>query len=399
MSTSDPIASGAKTEALLTDEMLARFDERAPGYDRENRFFDEDFEELRASGYLNCAVPEEYGGSGLGLHDYVQLANRLAYVAPATALAVNMHIYWTGLAADLARMGDDSCRFILEKAAAGEVFAAIHGEAGNDMPLLLSTTSAERVDGGWNLSGHKIFGSLTPVWTYGGFHAMDSSDPTAPKIVHGFLPRQTPGVEIVDTWDTLGMRATQSQDTVLDKAFCPDELVALVCPAGFVGAGPFHVGIFGWALMGFSAVYLGAARRAYDITIAKMPTRTSIALTNSMAHHPEVQHNVAEMRMAYDAADALLERTTTDWQAGVEHPDWPVRFVATRQVAINNALDIVDRALDLSGGAGAFRANRLEQIFRDVRMGRFHPGNRLLAPELIGKLCLGLDPDSPLRWG
>ena len=47
---------------LLTDEMLQRFDERAPVYDRENRFFDEDFEELRQSGYLNAALPEEYGG-------------------------------------------------------------------------------------------------------------------------------------------------------------------------------------------------------------------------------------------------------------------------------------------------------------------------------------------------
>jgi alkylation response protein AidB-like acyl-CoA dehydrogenase len=354
---------------------------------------------LRESGYLSCALPTEYGGSGLGLHGYTKLASRLAYVAPATALALNMHIYWTGLAADLLKMGDESCRFILERAAEGAVFAAIHGEAGNDMPLLLSTTTAERVDGGWSISGHKIFGSLTPVWTYAGFHAMDTSDPAGPRIVHGFMPRDTPGLEIVDTWDTLGMRATQSQDTVLDKAFCPDELCPLVCPAGFAGAGPFQVGIFAWALTGFAAVYHGAGRRAFDITLAKMPTRTSIALTHSMAHHPEVQHHVAKMRMAYDAADALLDRTAADWEAGVQHEDWPVRLVATRQVVINAAYDIVDRALDLSGGAGAFRANRLEQLFRDIRMGRFHPGNRLLAPELIGKLCLGIDPDSPQRWG
>src|SRR3954465_794242 len=94
---------------LLTDEMLARFDSRAPMYDRENRFFDEDFEELKESGYLLAAVPTEFGGSGLNLTEYVQLQRRLAYVAPATALAVNMHCYWTGVAADLLRAGDDSC--------------------------------------------------------------------------------------------------------------------------------------------------------------------------------------------------------------------------------------------------------------------------------------------------
>ena len=228
--TSDPTAPSTTVEGLLTDEMLARFDERAPQYDRENRFFDEDFAELRESGFLNLAVPTEFGGLGLGLDEYSQLARRLAYVAPATALAVNMHVYWTGVAADLLRNGDDSCRFILEKAAEGEVFAALHGEAGNDVPVLLSSAQAERVDGGWAISGHKIFGSLTPVWTYGGVHAMDTSDPAGPRIVHGFLPRDTPGLEIVDTWDTLGMRATQSQDTILDRAFVPDELVAARVP-------------------------------------------------------------------------------------------------------------------------------------------------------------------------
>ena len=97
------------------------------------------------------------------------------------------------------------------------------------------------------------------------------------------------------------MRATQSHDTILDKAFVPDELCPVVCPAGFAGAGPFHVGIFAWALLGFAAVYLGAARRAFDLTVARMPQRTSVALTRSMAHHPEVQHNVADMRIALDA--------------------------------------------------------------------------------------------------
>jgi alkylation response protein AidB-like acyl-CoA dehydrogenase len=386
-------------QELLTGEMLARFDERAPVYDRENRFFQEDWEELRQSGYLQLAVPTELGGSGLGLDEYSVLQQRLGYVAPATALAVNMHIYWTGVAADLLKLGDESCRFLLEKSAAGEVMCALHGEAGNEVPLLLAVATAERVDGGWRISGHKIFGSLTPVWTLGGFHAMDSSDPANPLIVHGFVPREADGVEIVETWDTLGMRATQSQDTVLQNAFVPDELVAVVCPAGFAGAGPFQLSIFAWALMGFASTYLGAARRAFDLTVANLPKRTSLTMTRSMAHHPEFQHEVADMRIALDAAQALLDRTCADWANGVQHEDWPVRFVATRQFVINSANQIVDRALDLSGGAGAFKRNRLEQIFRDVRMGRFHPGNSVLAHELIGKMCLGVDPDDPQRWG
>jgi alkylation response protein AidB-like acyl-CoA dehydrogenase len=181
--------------------------------------------------------------------------------------------------------------------------------------------------------------------------------------------------------------------------FVPDDRVPVVCPPGFAGAGPFHVSIFAWALLGFASVYLGAAKRAFDLIVETVPKRSSLAMTNSMAHHPEVQHEVAEMRIAYDAAEALLDRTVADWAAGVEHEDWPVRIVAARSFVINQAVEIADRALDLTGGAGAFKRNRMEQLFRDIRMGRFHPGNSLLAHEVIGKLCLGVDPDGELRWG
>jgi alkylation response protein AidB-like acyl-CoA dehydrogenase len=387
------------TTDLLTDDMLARFDQRAPEYDHDNRFFVEDFEELKASGYTRCTVPVEAGGSGLALDEYVKLLRRLAYVAPATALATNMHCYWTGLASDLLKAGDDSLRFVIDRAAEGKIFCALHGEVGNDLPLLLAVTTATRVDGGWEFSGHKIFGSLSPVWDYGGLHGMDSSDPDHPQIVHAFLPRDARGFQIMETWDTLGMRATQSQDTILEQAFVPDDLVALVCPAGFAGAGPFHVGIFAWALMGFAATYLAAAERAYDLVVEAMPHRSSIAMAGDMTRHPEVQHIVADMRIAHDAAEAMLERTCADWAAGVEHEDWPVRLVATRSFVIDQAFGIVDRAMDLTGGGGAFRRSRIEQIFRDVRMGRFHPGNTMLAHELIGKLCLGVDPDAQPRWG
>ena len=384
---------------LLTDEMLAGFDERAATYDRDNTFFSEDFEALRNSGYLLATVPSDMGGGGLGLDDYVKLQSRLAYYAAPTALGVNMHVYWTGVASDLRNQGDHSCDFLLDAAVRGEVLAALHGEAGNDLPLLLSSSTAERVEGGWKINGHKIFGSLTPVWTLGGFHAMSTDDPAGPQIVHGFVDHDAPGLAVVDTWDTFGMRATQSQDTMFHDVFVPDSQVALVCPAGFAGAGMFQVAIFAWALMGFASVYQGIAHRAFDITVDKAPQRSSVALTRLMAYHPEVQHLVADMRIALDAIDAMVDRTATDWATGVAHEDWPVRLVATRQFVVNQTMAIVGWALDVSGGSASFKRSRLEQLYRDSSMGRFHPGNTLLAHELIGKLCLGINPDEAPRWG
>ena len=124
----------ATTHHVLSDDILARCAERAPVYDRENRFFTEDFEELQQAGYLRMNVPEELGGMGMSLAQVCQEQRRLAYHAAPTALAVNMHLYWTGVAADLWRAGDTSLEWLLRGAVAGEVFAAGHAETGNDSP-------------------------------------------------------------------------------------------------------------------------------------------------------------------------------------------------------------------------------------------------------------------------
>jgi alkylation response protein AidB-like acyl-CoA dehydrogenase len=393
-------AAALVAEEVLTDEMLCRFDERTADYDRTNRFFTEDFEELRRSGYLSASIPRDLGGAGLDLAAINLLQRRIAYVAPATAVAVNMHHYFVGLCADLHRSGDPSGDWVLQQAADGHVFAAGHGEAGNDIPVLLSTTKAERVDGGWTFTGHKIFGSLSPVWTYLGVHGMDTSDPDAPKVVHGFIHRDTPGYRIEETWDTLGMRATASNDTILDRTFVPDEAVIRVSPAGFAGADMFHVALFAWALLGFAGVYSSMARRAYDDTVASAPRRSSIALTRSMAYHPEVQHNVAEMRMHLEGMNAHLDRVCQDWSNGVDHGmEWPVKIFACKHDVVTRAWAVVDAALDLTGGAGIFKRNRMEQLFRDARLGRIHPGNTMLTHEIIGKLSLGISPDEQPRWG
>src|SRR6185503_16673073 len=220
------------SDQVLTQDMLQGFAKRVALYDRENRFFTEDFEVLKRAGYLTINVPKELGGRGYSLAETVLEQRRIAYHAPATALGVNMHVYWVGVAADLWRAGDKSLEWILKEAAAGEVFAAGHAERGNDLPLLLSTAKAERVEGGFKLSGHKMFGSLAPVWTRYGVHALWADAEGGPKVVHAFMPRSTKGYRIVETWDTLGMRGTRSDDVVLEGAFIPDKYVARILPAG-----------------------------------------------------------------------------------------------------------------------------------------------------------------------
>lgn len=384
----------------LKQDLLDRCHERAPGYDLENKFFQEDFEELRGAGYLLMTVPEEMGGYGMSLAEVARVTRRLAYHAPPTALALNMHHYWVGLAADLWRAGDKSLQWLLEGAAKGEVYAAGHAESGNDLPVLLSSTKAEKVDGGYRFNGRKSFGSLTPVWTYLGIHGMDASDPNAPKIVHAFMPRDTEGVTIKETWDVMGMRATRSDDTVLDNVFVPDNLIGRVVPAGAAGLDPFVVGIFAWALVNFGNIYYGLSTRIRDIVVESLQNKTSLGLTRSMAYHPMMQHGVAEIVLMLESVGPQLEAIAQDWSNTTDHTHAFVpRIVAAKYNAVEAAFRIADKALDLSGGFGMFKKSELERLFRDARAGRFHPANSSLTHELLGKVTLGIDPDEQPRWG
>ncbi len=387
-----------RPNTVLSDALIERCGERAATYDRENRFFSDDFAELKAAGYLKLAIPKDLGGLGMSLSEVCAEQRRLAYRAPATALATNMHLYWTGVAADMRRHGDSSLEWMLREAADGEVFAAGHGERGNDLPLFLSTSRAERVDGGYRISGHKMFGSLTPVWTRLGVHAMDANDPRGPQIVHAFMPRDTPGYTIKETWDTLGMRATRSDDTIIEGAFVPDRYIAHVVPAGTPDL--FVLSIFAWAEPTFASIYIGLAERALDLAIAGAKKRTSLAVSRSMAYHPEVQHSIAEAVLALEGVRPQVERVAEDWANDADHGmEWPLKLVAAKHNAVEAAKKVVDLAMSVSGGAGMFKSDELERLYRDARCGGFHPANTLLVHEIVGKTALGIDLGEQPRWG
>jgi alkylation response protein AidB-like acyl-CoA dehydrogenase len=390
----------APVNSVLSEEMLARFASRAANYDRENRFFEEDFKELQAAKYLLMPVPVKFGGAGMSLAEVCREQRRLAYYAPATALALNMHLYWAGIAGDLWRRGDNSLEWILKDCSAGEVFAAGHAESGNDVPVLLSTAKAERVEGGYRFTGRKMFGSLTPVWTRFGLHGMDMSDPTQPKVVHAFLPRGTPGYTVKETWDVLGMRATRSDDTVLENAFVPDRYVVRVLAPGAAGMDAFVLSVFAWALMGFANVYYGLARRALDLAINSAKSKSSMALTRSMAYHPEIQHTIADMVIELESIGPHLDTIAREWSQGVDHgAQWPLKIMSAKYRAVEGSWRVVDLGLEVCGGAGIFRSVGYERLIRDARLGRIHPANSFLTHEVVAKTALGISLDEQPRWG
>jgi alkylation response protein AidB-like acyl-CoA dehydrogenase len=398
MTTATITTIGTPIRTELPAEMLERFRARAGDLDRTNRFFEEDLAELRAFGYLAAAVPVHLGGWGLDLAELAASQRRLARYAPATALAMTMHHYWIGIAVELERAGDTSLHWILEAAVAGEIIAAGHAESGNDIPVLLSTCVAERVEGGYRLTGRKQFGSNGPAWTWLGAHAIDPDAPAGPQTVHAFVERTSPGVTVVETWDTLGMRATQSHDTILDHVFVPDERIGRVVPAG-EASDPFIVALAMWPLSLIGTVYLGIAERALELAVSSARRKTSMAIERgAYAYNPMVQHQIAAMYLELDAASATVDRFVDDWVAQVDHGEaWVPKVYSAKWRAVEAAKRVVDIALDVVGGAGMFRSNELERLYRDVRCGGFHPGNDALTHEMVGKAVLGIIAEQP-RW-
>ncbi|MPY92612.1 MAG: acyl-CoA dehydrogenase [Acidimicrobiia bacterium] len=372
----------------LEDDVLARFRRRAAQDDRENRFLSEDLADLEAAGYLRAALPTERGGWGLDLAELALQQRRIARYSPATALSTSMHHYWVGAAVDLDRLGHPGIGWVLDDVAAGEIFASGHAEAGNDVPIALSTTRAQRTDGGYRFSGRKHFTSLSPVWTRLGAHAVDTDDPAGPTIVHGFVTRESAGVGTVAVWDTLGMRATQSHDTVLGA----------VVPAGDLSH-PFTGAATIWALTLIANVYLGIAERAFELAVDGTQSKTAISLPRgTFANHPFIQHQVAEMYLRIHPVRAMLDSVAADWSASVDHGEqWGPLVMSAKWHAAGAAQHVVSVAMDVVGGGAFFRRHELERLYRDARAGGYHPPTDAYAHEAIGKAALGVSPDAP-RW-
>lgn len=361
---------------ILTDELLDRIRSRAVTYDLENRFPDEDLDELKAAGYLTAMVPTEYGGAGLDLHEMTLEQMRLAGAAPATALAVNMHHVWVGVARSLHAAGDSSADFVLEEAAAGEVFAFGISEAGNDLVLFGSRTEA-RPDGtgGFSFHGTKIFTSLSPVWTRMGTFGTDSTG-AEPHSVFGFIRRDDGGVQVKDDWDTLGMRASQSCTTTLDGAHAPAERIVRRIPPGPT-RDPFVFGIFANFELLLASVYTGVGRRALEVAVETVQRRTSMKNKGApYSSDPDIRWRLADAAMALDGIYPQIAMAARDIDERVDRGDlWMPQLSAVKSRATEVAVRVVEQAIRASGGSSYFSSNELSRLYRDVLAGVFHPSD------------------------
>ena len=374
---------------FLPDDLLARIRDRAVVHDRENTFPGEDLAELREAGYLAAFVPRELGGAGLGIGEVSLLQQRLAAASGATALAINMHLVWTGVARVFSARGVAGMEFVQEGAAAGEIFAFGISEAGNDLVLFGSdTVAAPHDDGSYSFTGTKIFTSLAPVWTRLGLHGLDTESPDAPKLVFAFVDRSD-AVTTLDDWDTLGMRATQSRTTTLDGARAPaGQVVRRIDPGPSLD--PMIFGIFSVFEILLASVYTGIARRALDLAVEAAQTRRSKKTGRSLAQDPDIRWRIAEMSLAYEALPPQLATIAEDVERHADHgARWFTLLSGVKHRAVTTARRVVDEAMLVAGGSSYFSRHELSRLHRDVLAGLFHPSDPESAHAAAATVLLG----------
>ncbi|MGO1182000.1 MAG: acyl-CoA dehydrogenase family protein [Micrococcaceae bacterium] len=375
---------------VLTPELLDRLYHRAPEHDEANAFPSQDLEDLAASGYLAAFAPADQGGLGWHIDVVSAAQRRLAAAAPATALAVNMHLVWGGVARILADQGDESLAFILEESARGEIFAFGISEPGNDSVLFDSSTVATPDGaGGYTFSGTKIFTTLSPVWTRLGIFG---KTPDGEQLVFGMLDRAAGGTEAdPSSWDMLGMRATQSYATRLNEAPVPAQRIMRHIPTGPNQDG-LTFGIFASFLTLIGSVYAGIADRALHLAADAAEQRTQGATGVPLSQDPVTRHRLGEAALQAIGLDAQLTQVASALSTGKEWgAEWFPRLVVTKTLAVRLARSQVEVAMQMCGGQGFHRSHEISRLYRDVVAGAFHPSNedsahRTLATFIAGPL-------------
>lgn len=371
----------------LADELAMRAAARAATHDRENTFPFDTFRDLQESGYLALTVPEEFGGRGANVLEIALAQERLARGDGSVALAATMHLGQVGMLAQtrawppaiFARL----CRAIVTEGALINS-AASEPDLGSPSRGGLPSTTAIRTATGWRLNGRKSWTSLAPALRYFTVMTAVHDGDKPPYRANFLLPAGTPGVEIVETWDNLSMRATASHDLVLTDVELPDE--ALLPEAGArIPSDPRIWGIV------TGAVYTGIAFAARDFAVNYARERRPNSLPGPIAELQTIQHRVAEMELLLLQARAVLYNAAEAWLA---HPDqqdklaW--QLAAAKYLATNHAIKVTDLALRVVGSAGLARALPLERYFRDVRAGLGNPPMDDVALTTIGRAALGV---------
>ena len=223
-----------KTVALITRLARERFAPRAAQYDAENRFPDENYADLREHGLMGLTVPKPYGGKGLSSLAYSLAIGEMAKGDSSTALTFNMHATVLTLI-DCVGSPAQKERYFTEVVKRGAIFASIGSEpnASPNAGTFFIETQLSETAGGYRINGTKHFCSFGDAADYYFVYAMrEGTTRIREGLLSVVIPHGTPGVEVIETWNSMAMRATASHSITFRDGFVRAEDV--VGPPGLV---------------------------------------------------------------------------------------------------------------------------------------------------------------------
>jgi alkylation response protein AidB-like acyl-CoA dehydrogenase len=360
----------------------AKIAEHSEQHDREGTFVFEGLEALRDSGLLAVGVPTELGGGGASIAEIAAIQRELAHHCGSTSLASSMHQHVVAFTAWRYRRGLPGAEATLRRVAEEGIVLVSTGGADQTDPR----GEAIRVDGGYRVSGRKVFCSQAPAGTVmSTMFAFDDPE-QGRRVLNMAVPLASDGVTVLDDWDVLGMRGTGSHSIQLDDVFVPEERVLANRPHGVIDD-PLQV-IFSIAFPIISAVYLGVAEAAFEAAVRAAELRDD----------PLVERQVGLMRhrlqVASWALEGALREVGDDPTASQERV--AAVMAAKREIALAG-VEVCDLAMEVAGGSAFRKGSIIERAYRDIRGAKLHP----LDPELTlvhgGRLALGRPVEAVLQ--
>ena len=378
-------ASVIETASTLRD----RFALTAAEYDRTAEFPFANFEALRDAGILNLTVDAKYGGPGAGLETACRAVSLIAEGEPSSALVYAMHLIYHGVPATSGAWNAVAHEAMCREALAGIALVnvmRVEPELGTPARGGLPATTASRTADGWRLNGHKMYATGSPMLRY--FVTWARTEGDAPRTGWFCIPRETPGIEIVETWDHLGMRATGSHDLYLRDCEIPFEYALDVRePAAWMPPDPAQ-GC--WNNLVLGALYHGVSRAAARWLSGYLHDRKPSNLGASLATLPRMQSAVGEIEALSFSNEQLLYGLANKIDSQGFWPKAGMETSMAKYLATNNAVKAVDIALGLVGNPGLARANPLERHHRDVLCSRIHVPQDDMVLLMAGKGVLGI---------
>lgn len=364
----------------IVAELTPRFAQRAAQADEDDAFVAANYDELKSSGLVAAAVPQELGGLGASHGELCDMLRQIGAACGSTGLAFSMHTHNVGFAVWLWRHQQAPLEGLLKRVAAERLVLAT--TVGSDW--LPGSGSAHRAPGGYRVNGRKAFVSGAPVADLFMTCAIAEDNPGQREVLHFPVPTSAPGVRVQSNWKTLGMRATGSHDVVLEDVFVADSAIS-VRRTPNLWHPLFHTGVMLAAPLIF-AVYVGIAQAARDraLAIARKRRRQTPHLLDLVG---QLLNEVRAVELAH--ADMIDAAASGDPGFALTN-----RVNTGRALVGRSVLRVADLAFEVVGGAGFFRDAGFERLFRDLQGARFHPPQDGDQRRLAAALALGLDPDA-----